>query len=81
MGKYPVQFRFRRKPGTEEICKPHIIITPVSHKINVNSECFVDVQLLVDKNSAWNFENKKDTVDDILVLHLSGGKNGIQSMP
>ena len=62
MGKYPVTFKFIAKYGEENICKPWIIVTPVSHKIDVGKDFLVDIQVLVDKESAWAFHNGTDKV-------------------
>ncbi|XP_019773180.1 inositol polyphosphate 5-phosphatase OCRL isoform X1 [Dendroctonus ponderosae] len=63
----PAEFEFIKKLDESFYCKDWLRIVPFSGSINPGEKC--DVRLEV------NLETDLDTLDDILVLHLKGGKD------
>lgn len=62
----------------------HLIIFPSCYKICASVEfvacvpglsCDVQLEVYVDKNSVGSLNSGKDNLEDILVLHLHGGKD------
>lgn len=66
-GVVPAEFEFIKKLDEPTYCKDWLRITPYHGSINPGEKC--DVRLEV------NLESDLDEIDDILVLHLKGGKD------
>ncbi|KAL3268546.1 hypothetical protein HHI36_007653 [Cryptolaemus montrouzieri] len=66
-GQVPAEFEFIKKLDEQSYCKDWLRITPYCGTVNPGEKC--DVRLEV------NLESDLTELDDILVLHLNGGKD------
>ncbi|XP_013775252.1 inositol polyphosphate 5-phosphatase OCRL-1-like isoform X1 [Limulus polyphemus] len=74
-GQVPVQFEFIKKLNDTRYCKDWLNIKPYMSFIMPGEKCDVELEVYVDKRTAFKLNSKQDTLDDILVLHLEGGKD------
>lgn len=74
-GQVPVRFEFIKKPNEEHYCKEWLTIKPFYAIIMPGETCDVELEVLVDKRTAYGLNIQKDKINDILVLHLEGGKD------
>ncbi|CAG7831959.1 unnamed protein product [Allacma fusca] len=74
-GQVPVRLEFIRKLDDLYVCKDWLRIEPLAAFIQPGETCEIELQVLVDKKSAGNLNIGKDTMYDILVLHLESGKD------
>ena len=74
-GQILVQFSFINKLNDDTCCKPWLTVQPMSGYIIPGADCEVTLEVLVDRNSAGALNSGADTLYDILVLHLDGGKD------
>ncbi|KAF7990591.1 hypothetical protein HCN44_000396 [Aphidius gifuensis] len=74
-GQVPVQFEFIKKLDNTNYCKDWLSIKPFTGFIKPGEKCDVQLEVFVDKKSACKLNSGEDTVYDILVLHLEGGKD------
>jgi phosphatidylinositol-bisphosphatase len=74
-GQVPVQFAFINKLCDKHYCKPWLNVEPSHGFIHINDKATVQLEVYVDKTTAPLLNTGKDQIDDILVLHLQGGKD------
>lgn len=74
-GQVPVQFEFIKKLDNTNYCKDWLSIKPFTGFIKPGEKCDIRLEVFVDKKSACKLNSGEDTVYDILVLHLEGGKD------
>lgn len=74
-GPVPAVFEFVGKPGSTSYCKDWLKISPEKSFISPGDTCLVELLIEVDKKSVTKLAAKWETLNDILVLHLDGGKD------
>ena len=74
-GQVPVQYGFIKKNRDESYCKPWLTAEPSRGFLMPGENSYIVLEVLVDKNTAWTLNSGSDTLYDILVLHLEGGKD------
>ena len=74
-GQVPVQFEFIKKHRESSYCKPWLTVEPYTGFLMPGENTYIKLEVLVDKKTAWSLNSGSDTLYDILVLHLDGGKD------
>ncbi|XP_065907240.1 inositol polyphosphate 5-phosphatase OCRL-like isoform X3 [Dysidea avara] len=74
-GLRPVQVSFIAKLDKELRCKPWMSISPSSRVILPDQREFFELKVLVDYDTAPSLTMGQEKIEDILVLHLEGGKD------
>jgi len=74
-GQVPVQYEFIKKNRDASYCKPWLSAEPCAGFLMPGENSYIVFEVLVDKNTAWSLNCGSDTLYDILVLHLVGGKD------
>lgn len=74
-GQVPVTFEFIQKLDEPSYCKPWLMATPSKAVVTPGKSCEINLSVYVDKKSAANLNSGEDKIEDILVLHLHGGKD------
>ncbi|RWS22603.1 Type II inositol-1:4:5-trisphosphate 5-phosphatase-like protein, partial [Leptotrombidium deliense] len=74
-GQVPVKFEFIKKPNHDTYCKQWLQIKPYTRMLLPGEKLDVELQILVDINSASKLNAGTEKLEDILVLHLDGGKD------
>ena len=74
-GQVPVQYEFIKKNRDASYCKPWLTVTPYAGFLMPGENSYIVFEVLVNKNTAWSLNCGSDTLYDILVLHLVGGKD------
>ncbi|KAK7463225.1 hypothetical protein BaRGS_00038210, partial [Batillaria attramentaria] len=64
-----------QKLDDTRFCKPWLTVTPCKSVIKPGLSCDVQVEVYVDKSTVTSLNCGKDNLEDILVLHLHGGKD------
>ncbi|XP_043361807.1 type II inositol 1,4,5-trisphosphate 5-phosphatase isoform X5 [Dermochelys coriacea] len=67
-GQVPCQFEFINKLDEHTYCKEWLIANP-------NSEMTIELELFVNKSTATRLNSREEKIEDILILHLDGGKD------
>ncbi|XP_046544350.1 inositol polyphosphate 5-phosphatase OCRL-like [Haliotis rubra] len=75
IGQVPVEFEFINKLDDISFCKPWLNVTPCKDSILPGDCCDISLMVFVDKDTAGDLNSKAEKMDDILVLHLTGGKD------
>uniref|UniRef100_K1PPR7 Type II inositol-1,4,5-trisphosphate 5-phosphatase n=1 Tax=Magallana gigas TaxID=29159 RepID=K1PPR7_MAGGI len=75
IGQVPVEFEFINKLEEQSYCQPWLKITPFKSVITPGSSCEIRLEVLVDKSCVATLDASNHVLDDILVLHLTGGKD------
>lgn len=75
IGQVPVEFEFINKLEEQSYCQPWLKITPYKSVITPGSSCEIRLEVLVDKSCVATLDASNHVLDDILVLHLTGGKD------
>lgn len=75
IGKLPVEFEFIKKLDESRFCKEWLIVEPYKKCICADEECEIQLKVIINKTSACKLNAGSDKLYDILVLHLSGGKD------
>ncbi|MBZ3874068.1 Type II inositol 1,4,5-trisphosphate 5-phosphatase [Sciurus carolinensis] len=73
-GQVPRQFEFFNKPGEESFCKQWLNANPSRELLLPDSDIEIELELFVNKTTATKLNSGEDKIEDILVLHLDGGK-------
>lgn len=71
----PCQFEFINKPDEESYCKQWLTARPSKGFLLPDSHVEIELELFVNKSTATKLNSGKDTIEDILVLHLERGKD------
>ncbi|ELT95411.1 hypothetical protein CAPTEDRAFT_130250 [Capitella teleta] len=74
-GQVPVQFEFIPKPSDTNFCEPWLSVEPSKAVISVGAKCEVHLSVYVNKDTGPSLNSGKARIEDILVLHLDGGKD------
>lgn len=74
-GQVPAQFAFIAKLDETEYCQPWLSVKPPMGIISKGSTKQVRLTVYVDKESAGAMNSGDEKLEDILVLHLEGGKD------
>ncbi|XP_013418974.1 inositol polyphosphate 5-phosphatase OCRL-1 [Lingula anatina] len=74
-GQVPVHFEFINKLKEKSFCKPWLSVKPFSADILMGDSVTIDLEVYVNKDTAPTLNAGDDTIEDILVLHLEGGKD------
>ncbi|XP_064617717.1 inositol polyphosphate 5-phosphatase OCRL-like isoform X2 [Liolophura sinensis] len=74
-GQLPVQFEFINKLDDDSYSKPWLTVDPVLSTIMPGYSCEVEIKVEVMKSAAGLLNSGAETIEDILVLHLDGGKD------
>ncbi|BFZ24676.1 hypothetical protein BsWGS_27714 [Bradybaena similaris] len=75
IGQVPVEFEFINKLDDSTYCKPWLKATPSKSYIQAGACCEVTVEVYVDKATVAKLNSGEEKMEDILVLHLTGGKD------
>ncbi|CAH1799294.1 unnamed protein product [Owenia fusiformis] len=75
VGQVPLQFEFINKLNESRPCKPWLSPRPTKGFIMPNDSLSVEFEVYIDKNTAPGLNTQQDKIEDILVLHLEGGKD------
>ncbi|GFS13828.1 inositol polyphosphate 5-phosphatase OCRL-1-like [Elysia marginata] len=79
VGQAPVEFQFINKLDDTSYCRPWLKATPNQAIISAGHCCEVTVEVYVDKSSVARLNAGEEKMEDILVLHLNGGKDSFVS--
>ncbi|XP_061195086.1 inositol polyphosphate 5-phosphatase OCRL-like [Saccostrea echinata] len=74
-GQVPVEFEFINKLEEKSYCQPWLKISPYKSVITPGSSCEIHLDVLVEKTCVAALDASNHVLDDILVLHLNGGKD------
>ncbi|GAB1603022.1 inositol polyphosphate 5-phosphatase OCRL-1-like isoform X1 [Argonauta hians] len=74
-GQCPVEFEFIKKLKGSSYCKPWLKITPYKAFIKQGDVQEVQLEVFVDEDTVSKLNSLEDKIEDILVLHLNGGKD------
>ncbi|XP_069478761.1 type II inositol 1,4,5-trisphosphate 5-phosphatase isoform X2 [Ambystoma mexicanum] len=74
-GQVACQFEFINKLDEHRYCKPWLIANPSKGFLMQGSEIVIELELFVNKSTATQLNSGQDVIEDILVLHLDGGKD------
>lgn len=74
-GQVPCQFEFINKPDENTYCKQWLTAKPSRGFLLPDSHVEIELELFVNKATATKLNSGKDTIEDILVLHLKRGKD------
>ncbi|XP_030074007.1 type II inositol 1,4,5-trisphosphate 5-phosphatase isoform X2 [Microcaecilia unicolor] len=74
-GQVPCQFEFINKPDEPSYCKQWLIANPCKGFLMQGAEAVIDLELFVNKSTATQLNSGEDSIEEILVLHLAGGKD------
>uniref|UniRef100_A0A8C5YYP4 Type II inositol 1,4,5-trisphosphate 5-phosphatase n=1 Tax=Marmota marmota marmota TaxID=9994 RepID=A0A8C5YYP4_MARMA len=74
-GQVPCQFEFINKPGENSFCKQWLSANPSKGFLLPDSDIEIELELFVNKTTATKLNSGEDKIEDILVLHLEGGKD------
>lgn len=74
-GQVPCQFEFINKPDENTYCKQWLTAKPSRGFLLPDSHVEIELELFVNKATATKLNSGKDTIEDILVLHLERGKD------
>lgn len=74
-GQVAAQFAFIAKLDETDYCKPWLSVKPPMGVISPGSTKHVKIIVFVDKESARVMNSGEEKLEDILVLHLEGGKD------
>ncbi|BFZ10183.1 hypothetical protein BsWGS_13221 [Bradybaena similaris] len=75
VGQVPVEFEFVNKLNDSSFCRPWLKVTPSKSVIQEGQCCEIHVEVYVDKTTVAKLNSGEEKLDDILVLHLMGGKD------
>uniref|UniRef100_F7BG47 phosphoinositide 5-phosphatase n=1 Tax=Ornithorhynchus anatinus TaxID=9258 RepID=F7BG47_ORNAN len=71
----PCQFEFINKPDESSYCKPWLTVNPSKGFLLPGSHVEIELELFVNKTTATRLNSGEDRIEDILVLHLTQGKD------
>ncbi|XP_060063309.1 inositol polyphosphate 5-phosphatase OCRL-like [Ylistrum balloti] len=74
-GQVPVTFEFIKKLDETSHCRNWMEVTPSQSVVVPGEGCEIQLKAYVDENSVGKLSSGEDKVEDILVLHLHGGKD------
>ena len=74
VGQSAVSLSFIPKIDEVNICKPWLSVSPESSVINMAESVELQFTIEIKEELAWSL-NKVKILEDILILHLEGGKD------
>ncbi|KAF9281496.1 hypothetical protein BGZ68_006616 [Mortierella alpina] len=74
-GTFPAQYRFKPKLQDERFCRPWIWANPPRGMIMPGESARIHLTAMADNESAPMLNMGKETMEDILILHLEHGKD------
>lgn len=74
-GQVPVTFEFIKKLDETSHCKPWMEVTPSQSVVISGHGCEIQLKAYIDETCVGKLSTGEDKVEDILVLHLHGGKD------
>ena len=74
-GQVPVNFAFINKPNDKTYCKDWLRVQPSNGMMKPGDKLDIELQVFVDHNTASKLNSGEQKIEDILVLHLDGGKD------
>ena len=74
-GQVSVRFEFIVKPNQSSYCKEWLRIKPYTSMIKPGDKYAVELEIFVDIPSVCKLNSGEESLEDILVLHLDGGKD------
>lgn len=74
-GRFPLTFEFIKKPNEISYCKDWLRITPYKASIKPGESLEIELEVFVDKSTAPRLNKGLEKLEDIIVLHLDGGKD------
>ncbi|KAL4631604.1 inositol polyphosphate 5-phosphatase OCRL-1 isoform X1 [Arapaima gigas] len=74
-GQVPCQFAFIPKPRSSHYCKPWLKADPCEGFLDPSESLEILLEVHVNKDAVARLNSGEDTLDDILILHLDGGKD------
>ncbi|KAF9352760.1 hypothetical protein BGX34_011996 [Mortierella sp. NVP85] len=74
-GQFPAQYRFKPKLQDEGFCKPWIWANPPVAMIMPGESAKIHLTVMVNNESAPLLNTGRETMEDILILHLEHGKD------
>lgn len=75
IGQGPVEFEFIKKAQGSNFCKPWLKVSPYKAVLMPGDLQEIELEVKVNETSVCKLNSNEDTIDDILVLHLHGGKD------
>lgn len=80
VGQVACQFQVIPKMDTKQICKPWIRIRPTSGILMPGESTQIKFYFYADQLSAYKFNYDLDHVEDIIVIHVEGGRDHFVSV-
>ncbi|XP_036299271.1 inositol polyphosphate 5-phosphatase OCRL isoform X1 [Pipistrellus kuhlii] len=74
-GQVPCHFSFIQKLNDTQYCKPWLRAEPFQGYLEPNETVDISLDVYVSKDSVTILNSGEDKIEDILVLHLDGGKD------
>ena len=74
-GQVPVRFEFAKKPNHDSYCKSWLHVDPSTASIIPGNKLDVELKIYVDTQNASSLNSAKESLNDILVLHLEHGRD------
>ncbi|XP_054658111.1 type II inositol 1,4,5-trisphosphate 5-phosphatase isoform X2 [Grus americana] len=74
-GQVPCQFEFISKPDEETYSKEWLTANPSKGFLLSDAEITIELEVFVNKSTATHLNSGEEKLEDILVLHLSRGKD------
>ncbi|KAI0240801.1 Inositol polyphosphate 5-phosphatase OCRL [Lamellibrachia satsuma] len=74
-GQVPVKFQFINKLNEATFCKSWLKVEPSCAIVNVGATTKISLEVYVDYDTAPSLNSKKDQIEDVLIMHLKGGKD------
>lgn len=74
-GTNPCTFEFATKPDINAKCKPWLTINHSSTVLMPQESMDIDMEIYINLTTVADLNSGKDTLEDILVLHLHNGKD------
>lgn len=75
VGQAHVEFEFIKKLDDAGYCKPWLSAKPYKSVVEPGLSCDIHLEVYVDKATVSSLNSGQDKLEDILVLHLHGGKD------
>jgi len=79
-GQVLCKFQFIPKPMEENKCKGWLQIEPAEGMFMPGEKIEVRLTVLVDSNTVSDLNSGKDSIDDILIIHLENGRDHFVSL-
>uniref|UniRef100_H2YK75 Rho-GAP domain-containing protein n=1 Tax=Ciona savignyi TaxID=51511 RepID=H2YK75_CIOSA len=74
-GQTPCHFEFIGKLGETQFCKPWLSISKPKGYVLPGDKQDIEFEIYVNKTTSPSLNSREDRIEDILILHLVGGKD------